>query len=417
MSRGAVRDGGRASLSADTGDEGFTRGDVAMCRELVGVVLALVGLAALVEAAAPPWETLDSLRKEYRTKLSSLRQPDDRKAADAWFRQRLLVFAKRNPKTDDAFNALATCVTYCRSHIPKDSPGALAVAILRKDYVEHKDMILKAHMLGHMADEGCAELLRAVIERHPDRRTRAKACHALAKGRLYLADLGDSLKPGTIRYLLGGRNIRCHFEMLHHVDGTHGQDYVDVLVANAKKYRGESDAMSKRLVKDYPGMVPDLSIGKAAPEVISQDLDGKQTRLSALRGKVVVLDIWATWCGPCCAMIPHEREMVKRLQGKPFALVSISVDDDKEKVVRFLKKTPMPWSHWWNGPSRGMVNDWDVTGYPTIYVLDHKGVIRYTNLRDKELEAAVTRLLREMEREKTQAAAKSREAESRPPKD
>jgi thiol-disulfide isomerase/thioredoxin len=139
--------------------------------------------------------------------------------------------------------------------------------------------------------------------------------------------------------------------------------------------------------------------------------------LSALRGKVVVLDIWATWCGPCREMIPHEREMVKRLEGKPFALVSISVDDNKEKVVKSLKKTPMPWSHWCNGPSSGMVIDWDVRAYPTIYVLDHKGVIRYTDLRDKKLEAAVMRLLGEMERDKGQAAAKSREAESRSPKD
>lgn len=145
-------------------------------------------------------------------------------------------------------------------------------------------------------------------------------------------------------------------------------------------------------------VINNLSIGKQAPEVISRDLEDKEVRLSSLRGKVVVLDIWATWCGPCRAMIPHEREMVEKLKEKPFVLVSISADEKKETLKEFLEKESMPWVHWWEGRREGgILNDWNVQFFPTIYILDHKGVIRYKNIRGKEMEEAVVKLLAEME--------------------
>src|SRR5262249_33493115 len=142
--------------------------------------------------------------------------------------------------------------------------------------------------------------------------------------------------------------------------------------------------------------IRNLSIGKNAPEVSSKDLDDKPAKLSDLRGKVVVLDIWATWCGPCRAMIPHEREMVEKLKDKPFALISISADDKKETLQEFLENEKMPWTHWWEGRrDGGIINDWNVRFFPTIYVLDAKGVIRHKGLRGKALEEAVEKLIEE----------------------
>ena len=143
--------------------------------------------------------------------------------------------------------------------------------------------------------------------------------------------------------------------------------------------------------------VPNLIVGKAAPEAAAAALDGKPATLSALKGKVVVLDIWATWCPPCRAMIPHEREMVKKLEGKPFVLVSVSADDKKETLTTFLEKEPMPWTHWWNGSEGGILSGWNVSAFPTIYVIDAKGVIRHKNLRGEALEKAVEELVKEAE--------------------
>lgn len=107
------------------------------------------------------------------------------------------------------------------------------------------------------------------------------------------------------------------------------------------------------------------------------------------------MDVWTTWCGPCKAMIPHQREMVNRLKGKPFELLSISCDEEKEALVDFLKKNDMSWKHWWVGRRGEFSKSLNINVYPTIYVLDGKGVIRFKNIRGNELDKAIDSLLAE----------------------
>src|SRR2546423_1360004 len=97
-------------------------------------------------------------------------------------------------------------------------------------------------------------------------------------------------------------------------------------------------------------------------------------------------------------MIPEERAMVQRLAGKPFALVSISIDESPQDVTNFQAKQPMPWTHWYNGPSGPIIADLNACLYPTIYVIDAKGIIRYKDIREKLLSDAVDVLLKEGEK-------------------
>jgi peroxiredoxin len=97
----------------------------------------------------------------------------------------------------------------------------------------------------------------------------------------------------------------------------------------------------------------------------------------------------------------HERELVKRLKDRPFALISVSADDSVETLQKFLKAREMPWVHWFNGDlPTDLTEDWEVEGFPTIYVIDHKGVIRFKGVRGKEMDEAVDQLLKEMEDDK-----------------
>ena len=97
-------------------------------------------------------------------------------------------------------------------------------------------------------------------------------------------------------------------------------------------------------------------------------------------------------------MYPHERSLVKRLEGQPFALVGINSDSDREQLKKTITEEKLSWRHWWDGGSTSgpIATKWNVSGWPTIYVLDHKGVIRFKNVREKQLDEAVDQLLKEM---------------------
>jgi thiol-disulfide isomerase/thioredoxin len=179
------------------------------------------------------------------------------------------------------------------------------------------------------------------------------------------------------------------------VEKEEGKTVVAERIAKAERAKAKIDGLKKTLREKYGDLINDLSIGEVAPKIKIQAVDGSEARLSALRGKVVVLDIWTTWCGPCRAMIPHERKMVERLKEQPFVLVSISADEKKETLTDFLAKEKMPWTHWWNGSEGGVLEDWDVRHFPTIYILDVQGVIRHKDLSGEGLEKAVNSLLKE----------------------
>jgi hypothetical protein len=90
---------------------------------------------------------------------------------------------------------------------------------------------------------------------------------------------------------------------------------------------------------------------------------------------------------------------VKRLEGKPFALIGINSDPDKDKLKERMAKEKITWRSFWNGPKGpdGPISrTWNVGGWPMVYVLDAKGVIRFKWVQDKELDKAVGQLLKEL---------------------
>jgi hypothetical protein len=102
-------------------------------------------------------------------------------------------------------------------------------------------------------------------------------------------------------------------------------------------------------------------------------------------------------------MYPHERSLVKRLADKPFALIGVNSDRDKTKLKKRMAKEKITWRSFWNGPegTGGPISRaWNVSGWPTVYVLDPKGVIRFKDVRGEKMDEAVDQLLAEMDKGK-----------------
>jgi hypothetical protein len=103
-------------------------------------------------------------------------------------------------------------------------------------------------------------------------------------------------------------------------------------------------------------------------------------------------------------MYPHERSLVKKLEGKPFALIGINSDTDRDKIKERIKEEKMTWRSWWDGGSTSgpIASSWNVQGWPTLYILDHKGVIRHKFLGfpgEEKFDGAVEALLKDAEKE------------------
>ena len=102
-------------------------------------------------------------------------------------------------------------------------------------------------------------------------------------------------------------------------------------------------------------------------------------------------------------MYPHERSLVKRLKDKPFALIGVNSDKDLTKLRPRLKQENITWRSFWSGPEGAwgpIPMQWNVQGWPTLYLLDHRGVIRFRGLRGaKAIDTAIDQLLAELEQD------------------
>src|SRR4051794_28280369 len=97
-------------------------------------------------------------------------------------------------------------------------------------------------------------------------------------------------------------------------------------------------------------------------------------------------------------MYPHERSLVKRMENKPFALLGINSDKDKEHIKQRMTEEKITWPVWWDKSTDGPIaKAWNIEGWPTIFVLDSKGIIRYIDVRGEELDKAVDELMKEVE--------------------
>lgn len=140
-----------------------------------------------------------------------------------------------------------------------------------------------------------------------------------------------------------------------------------------------------------------LKIGMPAIDFDARTYAGKDLSLSKLRGSVVLLDFWASWCAPCRAEMPNVKKIYDEFHEKGFEIVGVSLDQTEAKFKSYVDEQELPWPMIFdgNGWKAEIGRQYAVSAIPATYLIDRKGVIRYKSLRGDELREAVSTLLAE----------------------
>lgn len=136
-----------------------------------------------------------------------------------------------------------------------------------------------------------------------------------------------------------------------------------------------------------------LAVGSAFPDFDEKDLEGKALSIARFRGKLVLIDFWATWCGPCVQELPNVLKTYEKYHPKGFEIIGISLDEDETKLRDFIKSKQMPWPQYFDG--KGWENKlskrYGVQSIPATYLLDAEGKILARGLRGASLEETVAK--------------------------
>lgn len=279
--------------------------------------------------------------------------------------------AKADPKSDAGFAALEWVLTTPRAYYV--AAGIPAMELMAEHHAANPKVdelvtrlgALTPHPESYPKEHAAAvALFRAVAEKNPDRATRGQAAFALARQADTRFQFAEYRKHPDTEALAA--EAERQFTAVE-------KDYGDCELQAGGSTRTLGEVAWANLFE-----LRNLRVGKVAPDIAGEDLDGTRFKLSDSRGKVTVLVFWGTWCGPCMRLVPHEKKLAERFAGRPFTLVGVDRDDDRAEAKRVAAEKGMTWRSFWNdaGPEP-ISRTWNVSGWPTVYVLDHAGVIRF----------------------------------------
>jgi thiol-disulfide isomerase/thioredoxin len=181
----------------------------------------------------------------------------------------------------------------------------------------------------------------------------------------------------------------------------------------------ENNEQLKDIVEMLRGTARRLDLPGKAMEVKGKTHDGKDFDVAQYKGKVVLVDFWATWCGPCMQEMPHVQELYDEYHNKGFEVVGVSLDRDRKDLTQFLEESKVPWIQLFPegdetpAPNHPLAMMYGVNAIPTAILMDREGLVVSLNARGDELTQQLEKLIGPREK-KPEAPKEEKQAEEKP---
>jgi thiol-disulfide isomerase/thioredoxin len=241
---------------------------------------------------------------------------------------------------------------------------------------ELKDLVAKIRTdmaAGKTTESDLADDLKqfdVLLAEHKSEKTDAVARIVFMKALLYREVLHDDAKADEIT-----KQLMSDFQ---------GTDFV----AGLEKEQAATAAAKK--IQDA------LAVGAKFPDFDEKDVAGQPLSIAGHKGKVVLIDFWATWCGPCRGELPNVIATYQKHHAEGFDIIGISLDEDQAKLTEFTKSMNMTWPQFFDGQGWGnkLAGKYGIESIPATFLLDGDGKIIGKDLRGEDLEDAVTKALK-----------------------
>lgn len=175
------------------------------------------------------------------------------------------------------------------------------------------------------------------------------------------------------------------------IDGSvHGK--IDNIIVKYDELKANNPYPAYQQVIDaYNEKLGKVVRGKPLPDFTFESIEGKQVSLADFKGKVMYIDFWATWCGPCRSQFPHTKKVKKHFEGKEIEFVYISTDKDKKKWQSFLQQTPLSGTQLFAGSqARTLSQTFNIRGIPRYVLVDENGIIADSHAKRPSQEKLIT---------------------------
>lgn len=160
-----------------------------------------------------------------------------------------------------------------------------------------------------------------------------------------------------------------------------------------KVFEGASNKQVASVTKAFESSLKKLNMIGKAIEVTGKTMEGKDFDLKDLKGKVVLVDFWATWCGPCIAELPNIQRAYAKYHGKGFEVIGVSLDRNDDAITKFQENRKLPWTSINVEDSRKLANKFEVRAIPFPVLIDSEGRVVSLRARGAQLDRLLEKLL------------------------